>query len=125
MADGNHTLEASTAGCQSCHADLDTLDRNGVQTEIKALFYELEDLLIAEGLLEAVLDEEGERMPLTAEAEIIAYEPTGVHPVVGSYPEEKAGALWNYLIVMEDNSWGVHNPSWTKAILQTAIDALK
>ncbi len=101
MADGNHTLEASTAGCQSCHADLDTLDRNGVQTEIKALFDELGELLEAAGVLH-----DG-------------------HPNPGIYTEAQAGAAWNWMIVYEDNSLGVHNPSWTKAILKKGIELMK
>ncbi len=101
MADDDHTLAASTAGCQSCHTDLDTLDRNGVQTEIKALFDELAELLEAAGPIH-----DG-------------------HPNPGTYSEELAGAAWNYMIVYEDNSWGVHNPSWTKAILEKSIELAK
>ncbi len=111
MADGNHTLAASTAGCQSCHAELDTLDHNGVQTEIKALFDELKELLLAKGLLATEVDEE------TGEVE--------VHPNPGTYPEGQAGAAWNWMIVYEDNSFGVHNPSWTKAILEKGIELMK
>jgi hypothetical protein len=99
--DKGHTLEAKTAACQSCHAELDTFDRNGVQTEVQALIDELEELLEAKGLLH-----DG-------------------HPVVGEYSEEEAGALWNYRFVTPDGSLGVHNSAYTKALLQTAIDALK
>jgi hypothetical protein len=101
MADGNHTLVATTAGCQTCHADLDTLDRNGVQTEVTALFEELGELLEHAGLLH-----DG-------------------HPVVGTYSEAQAGALWNYLTVFEDDSMGVHNSAYTKALLRAGIAALE
>ena len=101
MADGNHTLLASTAGCQSCHADLDTLDRNGVQTDVTALFEELGELLEHAGLLH-----DG-------------------HPVVGTFTEAQAGALWNYLTVFEDDSMGVHNSAYTKALLRWGIAALE
>ena len=101
MANDNHTLAASTAGCQSCHADLDTVDRNGVQTEIKALFDELGELLEDAGLLH-----DG-------------------HPNPGTYTEEQAGAAWNYMIVYEDSSLGIHNPSWVKAILEKGIELMK
>jgi hypothetical protein len=48
------------------------------------------------------------------------------HPIVGKYPEAEAAALWNYiLIAIEDGSHGVHNPAYTKALLQASIDALK
>ncbi len=101
LANDNHTLEASTAGCQSCHVDLDTLDKNGVQTEIKALFDELGELLEDAGLLH-----DG-------------------HPNPGTYTEEQAGAAWNWMIVYEDNSFGIHNPSWTKAILEKGIELMQ
>ncbi len=110
MTDGDHTLAASTAGCQSCHAGLATLDRNDVQTEIEALSDELKDLLLAAGLLESVVDEEGV---------------VEVHPNPGTYPEGQAGALWNWMIVYEDNSIGIHNPSWTKAILEKGIELMQ
>ena len=48
------------------------------------------------------------------------------HPVVGSYPTAEANALWNYiLIAVEDGSLGVHNPTYTKALLEASIAALK
>ena len=126
MVAGDHTLAASTAGCQSCHAELDTLDYNGVQTEIKALFDELQALLLAAGLLEEVVDEEGERVLLTDEGmEVTGYEPTEVHPHPGTYSEAQAGAAWNWMIVYEDNSFGIHNPSWTKAILEKGIELMQ
>ncbi len=101
MADDNHTLAASTAGCQSCHADLDTLDRNDVQTEIKALFDELGELLEAAGPIH-----DG-------------------HPNPGTYSEGQAGAAWNWMIVYEDNSLGIHNPAWVKAILEKGIELMQ
>ena len=125
VADDNHTLAASTAGCQSCHAELDTLDRNDVQTEIKALYNELKDLLLAEGLLELVVDAEGEMVLLDEGVEVLAYEPAEVHPHPGIYTEEQAGALWNWLIVYEDNSLGIHNPSWIEAILEKGIELMQ
>ncbi len=101
MAEDSHTFEADLAGCQSCHAELDTLDYNEVQTEVQALIDELEELLEAEGLLH-----DG-------------------HPVVGTATEAQAGALWNYRFVTPDGSLGVHNSAYTKALLRAAIIALK
>ena len=102
LANDSHTLAASTVACQSCHADAENFDIGGLQTEVEALIIELEELLEAKGLYH-----DG-------------------HPVVGKYPEAEAGALWNYItIVVEDGSKGVHNPTYTKALLQAAIDALK
>jgi hypothetical protein len=45
--------------------------------------------------------------------------------VPGSYPEEVAAAMWNVVFVVEDQSMGVHNPSFSKALLEQAIEALQ
>jgi hypothetical protein len=99
--DDSHTFEAVEASCAPCHdedADLDTLPN-----EVAALIAELGERLVAEGLL----DEEG-------------------HPVVGTYPSAKAAALWNYiLIAIEDGSLGVHNPAYTKGLLEDALKAFE
>ena len=107
VADGNHTLNPSLAGCQSCHADLDTFDRNGVQTEVTELFEELGALLEAKGL--AHFDEEAGEW----------------HPAVGMGTEAEIGAAWNFMFVLEDGSMGVHNPGYTKAMLESAIATLE
>ncbi len=99
----NHTFEPDEAACQACHADLEDFDLNGTQTKVDELAAEVGELLVAKGLL----DEEG-------------------HPVVGTYPEAEAAALWNYiLIVLEDGSSGVHNSSYTEALLEAAKAALE
>jgi hypothetical protein len=104
MVNQNHTLEPDLDGCQSCHAELDTFDRNDVQTDVQALIDELAELLVAAGLLDAV--EDG-------------------HPVPGTYSEAQAGALWNYRFVTPDGSLGVHNSFYIKKLLEDSIDALK
>ncbi|MEJ2722717.1 MAG: hypothetical protein P8181_16505, partial [bacterium] len=35
---------------------------------------------------------------------------------------DSAGAVWNYLIVHEDRSEGIHNPKYIKSLLQSSID---
>ncbi len=104
MGDGrSHTYEPDVDNCAGCHADLEDFDKNGVQTEVEELAAEVGELLVAKGLL----DEEG-------------------HPVVGFYPEAEAGALWNYLYVVNDDaSGGVHNSAYTKAMLEAALEALQ
>ncbi len=99
--DRNHTFEPQLSACQTCHADLDTFDRNGVQTEVEELMEELATLLEAKGALH-----DG-------------------HPVVGKYPTAVAYALWDYLVVLEDQSFGVHNSQYTRTLLKTAIEALR
>jgi len=103
----NHNFEPDDSACVGCHEDADGFDINGVQTQVAALVAEVEELLLAKGLLSE--DEEG-----------------GVHPVVGLYPADQAAALWNYIfIVPEDGSMGVHNAAYTIALLEAAKVALQ
>jgi hypothetical protein len=97
----NHTMEVLVARCQSCHPGLDTLDRNGVQTEIEEMLAQAKELLIASG----IMTEEDRSIP-------------------GVYPEEVAASMWNYKLVATDASLGVHNPPYAKALLQYVIDTL-
>jgi hypothetical protein len=98
----SHTFEPEVEACQACHSGAESLDINGVQTEVQAMLDELEEGLIALGWL----DEEG-------------------HPAVTSVPEDQAAALWNWILIAhEDKSLGVHNPAYTKALIQAGLDAL-
>ena len=101
-AGDDHSFEPDDAACVACHPDADGFDINGVQTEVQAMLDELEEGLLALGWLDA----EG-------------------HPAVASIPEAQAAALWNWIyIAHEDASLGVHNPVYTKALLQAGLDAL-
>jgi hypothetical protein len=103
MGEGDdHTFEPSITGCQACHADAEDFDINGLQTEVQAMLDELEEGLLAKGWL----DEEG-------------------HPTVDFIPEDEAAALWNWIyIAHEDKSLGVHNPAYTKALIEAGLAAL-
>ncbi len=99
----NHSFLPSVSACTECHADIEDFDVNGTQTEVEELVAELGELLEAKGM----------------------YELEAGHPVVGEYPEAEAAALWNYIyIAVEDKSMGVHNPAYTRALLEASIAAL-
>lgn len=101
----NHTFEADQASCLECHEGVENFDINGVQTEVQAMLDELGTLLVAA----EVLSETG---------------PDG-HPTVTEAPENVAIALYNWIYVAhEDKSLGVHNPTYTKALLQAGLDAM-
>ena len=52
------------------------------------------------------------------------------HPNTGSFGQGatytilEAQAAWNYLFIMEDNSGGVHNPTYAKALVRNSVEAL-
>jgi hypothetical protein len=97
-----HAFEPVLATCQGCHSGAEDFDINGTQTEIQELLDQLGEALIAAGWL----DEEG-------------------HPAVTSIPETEAAALWNWIyIAHEDRSLGVHNPSYTRALLEISLEAM-
>ena len=95
-----HTFEAITSGCAECHGE--DFDIDSKQAEVEALIVELGELLEAKDLYH-----DG-------------------HPVVGVYPAAEAQALWNYIFIsVEDGSLGVHNPDYTRSLLEASIAALK
>ena len=97
---GLHTNKPTETACVVCH-------QNGIPGEVTGLaenMETLEGLLIAEGLLEVV---DGE-----------------VDIVSGDYEVLPAQALWNYILILEDSSKGVHNPKYAKALIQNSIEAL-
>lgn len=95
-------LRPNLAACESCHSDIESFDRNGVQSEVAALDAQLEALLIANGLI----TESGSVVTQTVSS-------------------AQAGAIYNWKWVHGDGSNGIHNPAYTKFLLQTAIDALE
>lgn len=98
--DDNHSFAPEADACQSCHSGADSLDVNGVQTEVQDKLDQLEEDLIGAGML----TEDGS-------------------PVEGTYEKDKAAALWNWLYVEEENSLGVHNPSFTNDMLDAGLEA--
>jgi hypothetical protein len=97
----NHTMAPDTANCQGCHSGLDTFDYNGVQTKIKDLFDQLGAALQAKGLLD-------ENLTL----------------VPGTYPAAQAAAAFDYEMISDDGSWGVHNPDYIETLLTGDLAAL-
>ncbi len=89
-------------GCHECHdATLTDFDYEDKQTEIQALLDQLETLLVAANLLD-----DGEPVDRTVAT------------------ADSAGAVYNWLFVLEDQSLGVHNYDYAKALLESAIDYL-
>lgn len=103
MGDGrDHHYEPDVDNCQQCHPGAEDFDVNGVQTDVQAKITQLGDRLVALGLINENT-EDG-------------------HPIVTEAPEDQAIALWNWIYVAhEDKSLGVHNPAYTKALLDSSL----
>jgi hypothetical protein len=104
----NHTYEPAVARCQTCHTDAENFDINGVQTEVQAMLDELHTIFVAQGLL----DPEADLWIASTDAPL-------------TVSEAVAQAMWNYKVVVYDQSMGVHNSTYTEALLQQALDAMK
>jgi hypothetical protein len=100
----NHTYEPDVERCQACHADAEDFDVNGVRTEVEAMLEELHAIFVEEGMLDPETD---------------------LWTVPATYPEAVANAMWNYKYVVYDKSMGVHNSAYTKALLESALEAMR
>jgi len=89
--------------CTECHTTLtDDFDINGRQTAVKGKLEELKDLLMTDN----IMDEHD-------------------HIITGTYTQTQLAAFWNYKLVKDDGSYGIHNPNYAIALLDGAITALQ
>jgi len=97
---GLHTFKVTIDSCTNCHTGT-------VPTEVAGLADDMATLktkLIALGLL----DEGGNTLVQTEKV-----------------PFKQVQALWNYETVYKDGSHGVHNPTYTTALIKNALIALE
>ena len=107
--DGAHSMAYTENACITCHT-------SGVPTEVSGFETDLETL---KGILMGlnyindsgyVLGPDGNNASST-------------NPLI--IPVEHAQAIWNYKVLVEDNSDGVHNPKYAKALLSNTIEAMQ
>ena len=110
-AERNHTYLPDVARCQECHTDAENFDIDGVQTEIGTMLEEVSALLIKSGIMAADYSDD-------------AGELQHGRSVPGVYPEAGTTAMWNYKMVVYDQSMGVHNSGYAKALLEAALTDL-
>jgi hypothetical protein len=102
-AEANHTYLPEVERCVACHTSAEDLDVGEVQTEVRAMVDQLTAAFVEEGMLNPE---------------------TGLWIVPATYPEAVANAMWNYKFVVEDQSMGVHNPAYARALLEAALAAM-
>jgi hypothetical protein len=96
---GAHTWHPTANACIKCHT-------NGAPSAVTGFAVDmatLKDLLVAKGAYNATTN---------------AFNSKAVDVKV-------AQAAWNYALLTEDRSNGVHNPAYAKALLKNSIEALK
>nr|MBN2277369.1 hypothetical protein [candidate division Zixibacteria bacterium] len=89
--------------CQTCHTEAANFDYEGIQTEVEELLADLEELLYDAGVVGAD-----------------GYPVTTTISDVGT-----AGALYNYVMIEEDRSMGVHNPWYIVDLLESSIEYME
>jgi hypothetical protein len=95
---GGHSFWPNDASCTVCH----TSGVPDMAGEINQLLDNLAGILQTNGVLDA-----------------------DHHLVPGVYPVELAGAYYNWIMLEEDRSLGVHNPKYFRALLTNSIAALQ
>jgi Cytochrome c3 len=115
----NHTYLPVVARCQACHADAKNFDMGGTQTEVKAKVDELHAIFVAKKLLNPETDLWGIYDAATGKWT----SPSTSAPL--TVTQAVANAMWNYKFVVYDKSMGVHNSAYTKALLESALAAMK
>jgi len=100
--DGTEVM-VNTAACADCHGDLDDFDLDGYQTQTDSLVTDLRTRLVAAGHVTGS---------------------TGL-PRAVTTSSDSAGAVWNYLLAMEDRSQGVHNRKYIQGLLKSGIAYLQ
>ena len=104
-----HTV-LNTAGClvSGCHTNEDNLlaSVEAKKVEIDGLLADLKNLLETNGIMDTV-------------------DHPGYLNVPGTYPNELAGAFYNYKVIAEDRSHGLHNYKYTKTLLENSIAAIQ
>lgn len=101
-SEGGHTLTPSVETCKTCHSSATDLDINGYKTAILADLVVVRDKLVAKGALEYDATEDS------------------YHPAKTTLHRDVYQALWNYLLVAEDASGGLHNHSYAESLLEDA-----
>lgn len=127
----------NVAACATCHSGLKNFDKNGKQTEIEGLFAQLESKL------DTLLDKDGTgaytgyldiydpannpdgRYKNSSTSSFTAAQKTYNTSLPScTITNTVAAAVVNFMLINKDNSFGVHNYPYTKALLQNTIENL-
>ena len=97
---GGHTWAVGIEACTGCHTGATDFDVNGAETEIEGLIEDLKAALITAEMLDA--------------------DGHAIEEV--SHQADSVGAMWNFLLIEEDASIGIHNPAYAKALLNNSLN---
>ncbi|MFC2151590.1 hypothetical protein ACFLSE_03610 [Bacteroidota bacterium] len=125
MVDGDHTLGVNFDACATCHGSADDAEDlvDDLHDEIDALKFELGRALAEAGAMKPTTESawvwDDDLGVHVEEIDTTGYVPSG------TVTAAQARAVYNYMVVYQDHSYGVHNPSYVRALLNNSLDALK
>ncbi len=141
LTEGGHTWRGTESACVTCHTSGVPTEAEGLMSDMNLLVTLLENVIGWE--YEYEVDEDGELVEdengdpiivLDENGDPVILEVHGIihdgHPNNGSFGEGAtfpilaAEAAWNYLFIYEDNSGGIHNPDYAKALIRNSKEAL-
>lgn len=125
---GGHSWNFVEQECINCHqavpgeangysADMATL--LALLQSVEGVAYEVDE----EG--DPVFDENGDYIPTETVVVGIIRPGSESSANSGIFSDVAAMAAWNYKTALEDQSRGIHNPDYTKALLKNSIQALQ
>jgi len=125
LADRNETTHAVIAGtenvskCVSCHSSATNHNINNVQTDVKQLMLDIETKLISKNIMKNSAVGTNGYGGVNTDGYILGDNGTG--NASSSNPRtvtaKQAKAIYNFKCIYEDYSYGVHNPTYFKALL--------
>ncbi|HMJ13771.1 MAG TPA: hypothetical protein VK524_20280 [Polyangiaceae bacterium] len=125
---GNHSFYAQLSSCKSagCHENTNTFDVIGGQSLTISRIQELRVALNDAGLLTRA--EAAPYATLTADELIdqdFTLDEPRPQPADPPVSPDKAGAVYNYLIIARGSAGGIHNPLYTRQLIWDSLQAIE
>lgn len=102
--------------CQGCHEGLGNFDRDGFQTEVKDLIATLGNLLKGNN---------HQFLPANEPGNCARCHKGGTLPFLDDPDNILENAYTNYKLMVNDRSYGIHNPGYTKQLLEDSIQSIQ
>ena len=102
--------------CQSCHPGVTDFDKSGMQTEIRELLSTLGGLLTGKN---------HDFLPANQPGKCARCHKGGTVPFIDDQDNVLENAYTNYKLILNDRSWGIHNPGYIKKLLEDSITSIQ